>query len=104
MSLALLETLNPLLKPKELVSAAFLDISHPCSKLRLAHLDHKCEICLYDRCTEDGSFDSITLNIFRPLDGMPDPGLGDVIVLFQAKVFQPKVGSPLSPKIVDLLC
>ncbi|KAM0447930.1 hypothetical protein ACHAO4_008461 [Trichoderma viride] len=47
--------------------------------------DHKCEICLYDSCAEDGSFDSITLNIFRPQNEMPDPGLGDVIVLFQVK-------------------
>ncbi|KAM0518604.1 hypothetical protein ACHAPE_004368 [Trichoderma viride] len=54
--------------------------------IRTRGTDHKCEICLYDRYTEDGSFDSITLNIFRPQNEMPDPGFGDVIVLFQAKL------------------
>ncbi|KAK1243591.1 hypothetical protein MKX08_001729 [Trichoderma sp. CBMAI-0020] len=47
--------------------------------------DWRCEICLYDRYTEDGSFDSIAFNIFRPQNEMPAPSLGDVIVLFQAK-------------------
>ncbi|KAL9471524.1 hypothetical protein ACSS6W_009465 [Trichoderma asperelloides] len=48
--------------------------------------DWKCEISLYDRYTEDGSLDSLTLNVFRPANEMPNPGLGDVIVLFQAKL------------------
>ncbi|PTB41948.1 hypothetical protein M441DRAFT_455954 [Trichoderma asperellum CBS 433.97] len=48
--------------------------------------DSKCEISLYDRYTEDGSLDSLTLNVFRPANEMPNPGLGDVIVLFQAKL------------------
>ncbi|KAL6910954.1 hypothetical protein GGI43DRAFT_391624 [Trichoderma evansii] len=48
--------------------------------------DWKCEIRLYDRYSEDGSFDSLTLNVFRPANEMPNPGPGDVIVLFQAKL------------------
>ncbi|KAM0260734.1 hypothetical protein ACHAQJ_002650 [Trichoderma viride] len=48
--------------------------------------DWKCEIRLCDRTAEDGSSDSITINIFRPENEMPNPGLGDVIVLFQTKL------------------
>ncbi|KAH0493852.1 hypothetical protein TgHK011_000498 [Trichoderma gracile] len=48
--------------------------------------DWKCEIKLYDRSVEDGSFDSITINIFRPESEMPNPNVGDVIVLYQAKL------------------
>ncbi|KAK1237686.1 hypothetical protein MKX07_006814 [Trichoderma sp. CBMAI-0711] len=48
--------------------------------------DWKCEIKLYDHSVEDGSFDSITINIFRPENEMPNPSVGDVIVLYQAKL------------------
>ncbi|KAL7925335.1 hypothetical protein ACQKWADRAFT_330217 [Trichoderma austrokoningii] len=48
--------------------------------------DWKCEISLYDRYAEDGSPDSITLNIFRPQNEIPSPGLGDAIVLFKVKL------------------
>ncbi|UKZ57838.1 hypothetical protein TrVGV298_011699 [Trichoderma virens] len=48
--------------------------------------DWKCEISLYDGSAEDASSNSITINIFRPENEMPDPSLGDVIVLYQAKL------------------
>ncbi|UKZ83533.1 hypothetical protein TrVFT333_011342 [Trichoderma virens FT-333] len=48
--------------------------------------DWKCEITLYDGSAEDASSNSITINIFRPENEMPDPSLGDVIVLYQAKL------------------
>ncbi|PTB79722.1 hypothetical protein M440DRAFT_1326683 [Trichoderma longibrachiatum ATCC 18648] len=48
--------------------------------------DWKCRIKLFDRSVEDGSFDSVTFNIFRPEHEMPNPSVGDVIVLYQAKL------------------
>ncbi|KAL7913685.1 hypothetical protein GGI35DRAFT_438257 [Trichoderma velutinum] len=48
--------------------------------------DWKCEIRLCDGSAEDASSNSITINIFRPDNEMPDPSLGDVIVLYQAKL------------------
>ncbi|PTB62860.1 hypothetical protein BBK36DRAFT_1172152 [Trichoderma citrinoviride] len=48
--------------------------------------DWKCEIKLFDRSIEDASFDAITINIFRPESEMPSPNVGDVIVLYQAKL------------------
>ncbi|TFB04904.1 hypothetical protein CCMA1212_002512 [Trichoderma ghanense] len=48
--------------------------------------DWKCEIKLFDRSIEDASFDSITINIFRPENEMPNPDVGDVMVLYQAKL------------------
>lgn len=48
--------------------------------------DWKCEIRLCDDSAEDASSNSIAINIFRPENEMPDPSLGDVIVLYQAKL------------------
>ncbi|KAL7949095.1 hypothetical protein V8C42DRAFT_313274 [Trichoderma barbatum] len=48
--------------------------------------DWKCEIRLYDGSVEDDSSDSLTISIFRPENEMPDPSIGDVIVLYQAKL------------------
>ncbi|KAL6793385.1 hypothetical protein GGI42DRAFT_334223 [Trichoderma sp. SZMC 28013] len=48
--------------------------------------DWKCEIRLYDGSAENDSSNSIAINIFRPENEMPDPSLGDVIVLYQAKL------------------
>ncbi|KAL7962444.1 hypothetical protein V8C34DRAFT_270363 [Trichoderma compactum] len=48
--------------------------------------DWKCEIRLCDGSAEDASSNSIAINIFRPENEMPDPSLGDVIVLYQAKL------------------
>ncbi|KAL7797540.1 hypothetical protein V8C37DRAFT_369809 [Trichoderma ceciliae] len=48
--------------------------------------DWKCEIRLYDQSSADASSDSLTFNIFRPENEMPDPSPGDVVVLFQAKL------------------
>ncbi|KAL5094153.1 hypothetical protein Trisim1_008261 [Trichoderma cf. simile WF8] len=48
--------------------------------------DWKCEIRLCDNSDEDASSNSIAINIFRPENEMPDPSLGDVIVLYQAKL------------------
>ncbi|KAL6700086.1 hypothetical protein J3F84DRAFT_362669 [Trichoderma pleuroticola] len=48
--------------------------------------DWKCEIRLCDGSAEDASSNSIAINIFRPENEMPDPSLGDVVVLYQAKL------------------
>ncbi|KAL6855747.1 hypothetical protein J3F83DRAFT_453870 [Trichoderma novae-zelandiae] len=48
--------------------------------------DWKCEIKLFDGSVKDASSDSLTFNVFRPEDEMPNPGVGDVIVLYQAKL------------------
>ncbi|KAH6611079.1 telomere-binding alpha subunit central domain-containing [Trichoderma cornu-damae] len=48
--------------------------------------DWKSEIRLYDGSVEDATSDSLAINIFRPENEMPNPSLGDVIVLFQAKL------------------
>ncbi|KJZ80543.1 hypothetical protein HIM_00393 [Hirsutella minnesotensis 3608] len=47
--------------------------------------DWKCQIQLYDRSVEDEYQDSLIFNIFRPLEGMPDAKLGDIIVIRSAK-------------------
>ncbi|RFU72361.1 telomere-binding alpha subunit central domain-containing [Trichoderma arundinaceum] len=48
--------------------------------------DWKCEIRLYDNSAEDDSSNSLAINIFRPENEMPNPRLGDVIVLYHAKL------------------
>ncbi|PNP55072.1 hypothetical protein THARTR1_04761 [Trichoderma harzianum] len=48
--------------------------------------DWKCEIRLCDGSAEDASSNSIAINIFRPENEMPDASLGDVVVLYQAKL------------------
>lgn len=55
-------------------------------KVNLPGVDWKCQVKLVDLSIDDGSSDSLMVNIFRPKDQMPDANCGDVVVIHAGKV------------------
>ncbi|CCT65733.1 uncharacterized protein FFUJ_02703 [Fusarium fujikuroi IMI 58289] len=54
--------------------------------------DYKCQIRLFDSSVDDDSL--IVFDIFRPKEDLPNPGLGDVMLIRQAKVQSFGSGGP----------
>ncbi|KAK5993260.1 hypothetical protein PT974_06689 [Cladobotryum mycophilum] len=50
--------------------------------------DWKCQMRLYDHTREDANRDNILFNVFRSEEEMPDVGVCDIVIIFQAKVIQ----------------
>ncbi|OAA77552.1 telomere-binding alpha subunit central domain protein [Akanthomyces lecanii RCEF 1005] len=48
--------------------------------------DYKAQIRFYDESAQDVDSKSLTLNVFRGRDAMPNPACGDVVVILRAKV------------------
>ncbi|KLO79953.1 uncharacterized protein LW93_7398 [Fusarium fujikuroi] len=54
--------------------------------------DYKCQVRLFDSSVDDDSL--IVFDIFRPKEDLPNPGLGDVMLIRQAKVQSFGSGGP----------
>ncbi|EGX91443.1 telomere-binding alpha subunit central domain protein [Cordyceps militaris CM01] len=54
--------------------------------LTIITVDYKAEIRFYDESTQHDSSKSLNIHMFRQPDAMPIPSLGDVVVIFKAKV------------------
>jgi hypothetical protein len=67
----------------------------------LTILDWKCQIQIYDHSVEDDDTQSLHLNIFRPIQDMPEANLGDVVVMRTAKVRDTALNGPLLTNVMS---